>query len=95
MVIHDVRFDRKYLNRHFQIQEHENWKLLSEARIKQEEYLDKVREEDIKRKNKYRQELQDQMIYQEQMRRFKYDEFLQEKKFIDDLVQRIHEEDER
>lgn len=52
-------------------------------------------EEEMRRKFKYRQELQDQMIINEKRKRYLYDEFLREKMMIDDIVQRIHAEDER
>jgi hypothetical protein len=52
-------------------------------------------EEEIRKKAQYRQELQDQMIINEKRKRYVYDEFLREKKMIDDIVQRIHAEDER
>lgn len=51
--------------------------------------------EEIMKKHQYKQELQDQMILKEHMNRYKYEEFLREKKMIDDIIQRIHDEDER
>lgn len=44
---------------------------------------------------KYKQELHDQMIYNERSKRAQYEEFLQEKKMLDDIIQRLHDEDER
>lgn len=35
------------------------------------------------------------MIWREKAKRYHYEEFLREKKMIDDIVQRIHDEDER
>lgn len=52
-------------------------------------------QEEFTKKNLYRQELQDQMIINEKRKRFLYDEFLREKKMIDDIVERIYAEDER
>lgn len=65
------------------------------ARVSQEEFLNKEAEEEIKRKAEYKQALQDQMILREKTKRYLYEEFLREKKMIDDIIQRIHEEDER
>lgn len=47
------------------------------------------------KKAQYKQELQDQIILREKSRRHAYEEFLREKKLIDGIVQRIHDEDER
>lgn len=52
-------------------------------------------EEDIIKKAQYRQELQEQIILGEESKRYLYEEFLREKKMIDDIIQRIHDEDER
>ncbi|KAJ8930365.1 hypothetical protein NQ314_016843 [Rhamnusium bicolor] len=62
---------------------------------KEEEYQKTLKQEDIYKKAHYRQELQDQMILKDQSKRYLYEEFLKEKKMIDDIVQRIHDEDER
>lgn len=69
--------------------------MLEEARIKEREFNVLTAQEDIIKKNQYKQELQDQIIFQEKVNRCRYEEFLKEKKMIDDIVQRIHEEDER
>lgn len=52
-------------------------------------------QKDTLQKAKYRKELQDQIILEEQNKRFQYEEFLREKKMLDDIVQRIHDENER
>jgi hypothetical protein len=46
-------------------------------------------------KLQYGAELQDQIIYTERMKQEAYEDFMREKKILDDVVQRIHEEDER
>lgn len=69
--------------------------VLLQARYKEEELLKKQQEQDIIQKEMYKQELQDQMILREKGKRYLYEEFLREKKMIDDIVQRIHEEDMR
>ncbi|KAF5297490.1 hypothetical protein FQA39_LY12084 [Lamprigera yunnana] len=60
-----------------------------------QEFNNYTRQEEINRKAKYRQELQDQMILDDKNKRYAYEEFLKEKKMIDAVVQRIHEENER
>lgn len=52
-------------------------------------------EEEFKRKVEYKKELQDQMILQHQQKQYMYEEFLKEKKLLDDIIQRIHDEDAR
>ncbi|GLV45297.1 hypothetical protein CBL_05397 [Carabus blaptoides fortunei] len=52
-------------------------------------------EEEFKRKVEYKKELQDQMILQYQQKQYMYEEFLKEKKLLDDIIQRIHDEDAR
>lgn len=47
------------------------------------------------KKAQYKKELQEQMILGAQSKRYLYEEFLREKKMIDDIIQRIHDEDER
>lgn len=69
--------------------------LLHSAWIKDEENRTMTIQEDMRRKEQYRQELHNQMIAQEKNRRFEYEEFLREKKLLDDIVQRIHDENER
>nr|XP_022906666.1 meiosis-specific nuclear structural protein 1 [Onthophagus taurus] len=68
---------------------------LEAARMKSEDYQKVQQEKEMKQKAKYKQELQDQMILVERTKRFQYEEFLREKKKIDDIVQRAHDEDER
>lgn len=70
-------------------------KVLERARLKEEELRTQRVQEEIIKKHHYKQELQDQMILKERMNRFRYEEFLREKKMIDDIIQRIHDEDER
>lgn len=52
-------------------------------------------EKELLRKLEYRRQLQDQMIFAEKTKRFKYEEFLKEKKLLDDVMQRIQDENER
>ena len=65
------------------------------ARISENESTNKLVEEDVKRKAKYRLELKDQIIMKEQSKRQLYQEYLKEKKIIDDIIWSIQEEDER
>jgi len=51
--------------------------------------------EEYRRKLEYRSELQDQMICAERLKQIAFEAFLQEKKVLDDVVCRIHEEDQR
>lgn len=69
--------------------------MLENARTREEELKKERAQEEIIRKNKYKLELQDQMILHEKSIRCKYEEFLREKKMLDDIIQRLHEEDER
>lgn len=63
--------------------------------VHEEEWRKTKAEEDLIKKAHYKQELQDQIILREKSRRQAYEEFLREKKLIDDIIQRIHDEDER
>lgn len=60
-----------------------------------EEFNRKLMEEEIAKKAKLRQEIQDQLMFKENQKRFEYEEFLREKKMLDDVVQRVHDEDQR
>ncbi|KAL3278980.1 hypothetical protein HHI36_016497 [Cryptolaemus montrouzieri] len=73
----------------------ENNKTLEEARVQEHEYSKYLKQLDINKKHEYKMELQDQMIFKEKMKRYKYEEFLKEKKLVDQVVERIHLEDER
>ena len=77
------------------MKQREEFQKLQSAVITLEEMKKTAAEEEIKKKAIYRQELQDQMIINEKRKRYLYDEFLREKKMIDDIVQRIFAEDER
>ena len=57
-----------------------------ERRKTEEQYHEKVR---------YHQELEKQLEEQEKKRQEDYEEFLKEKLMIDEIVRKIHEEDER
>lgn len=46
-------------------------------------------------KLEYGAALRDQMICAERLRQVAYEDFLEEKKFLDDVVRRIHDEDQR
>lgn len=70
-------------------------KALEEARVNEAEYDRYLKQQEINKKHEYMKELQDQMIFKEKMKRCKYEEFLKEKKLIDQVVERIHLEDER
>ncbi|XP_050306031.1 meiosis-specific nuclear structural protein 1-like [Anthonomus grandis grandis] len=77
------------------IQEKRTHNIWVEALMKEEELKRMLAEEDIIKKAQYKQELQEQIILGEKSKRFLYEEFLREKKMIDDVIQRIHDEDER
>jgi hypothetical protein len=47
------------------------------------------------RKLEYRAELQDQMICAERLKEVAYEDFLQQKKILDEVVRKIHDEDQR
>lgn len=77
------------------MKEKETNQLLQSAWLKDEEYRTLCVQKQIDQKEQYKQELHDQMILGEKNRRFQYEEFLREKKMLDDIVQRIHDEDVR
>ncbi|XP_048518961.1 meiosis-specific nuclear structural protein 1 isoform X3 [Dendroctonus ponderosae] len=77
------------------IQERRTHELLQEAQIREKEFKKMLTEEDMVKKAQYKKELQDQIILGEESKRYLYEEFLREKKMIDDIIQRIHDEDER
>lgn len=68
---------------------------MQEAWYKEKELLQEKIRVDICKKDLYKQDLQDQMIYNEKNKRFLYEEFLREKKMIDEIIERINDEDER
>uniref|UniRef100_A0A6P7GG54 Meiosis-specific nuclear structural protein 1 n=1 Tax=Diabrotica virgifera virgifera TaxID=50390 RepID=A0A6P7GG54_DIAVI len=77
------------------IRETEAHKVMRQAWIDQKEYQKQLLQDDMIKKSQYKQELQEQLIMREKMKRHLYEEYLREKKLIDDIVQRIHDEDER
>ncbi|KAF7286351.1 hypothetical protein GWI33_005790 [Rhynchophorus ferrugineus] len=77
------------------IRERRTHEILQRAVIKEEELKRTLAEEDIMKKEQYKQELQEQIILREKSKRYLYEEYLREKKMIDDIIQRIHDEDER
>ncbi|CAG9835454.1 unnamed protein product [Diabrotica balteata] len=77
------------------IRETEAHKVMRQAWIDQKEYQKQLLQDDMVKKSQYKQELQEQLIMREKMKRHLYEEYLREKKLIDDIVQRIHDEDER
>jgi hypothetical protein len=46
-------------------------------------------------KLQYGADLQDQIVCAEGLKQIAYEDFMQEKKILDDVLQRIHDEDER
>lgn len=78
-----------------QIQEQNTHQALQAAWVQEQEWRRTQIEEELIKKAQYKQELQDQIILRENSRRHAYEEFLREKKLIDDIIQRIHDEDER
>ncbi|CAH0559184.1 unnamed protein product [Brassicogethes aeneus] len=89
--IAEKQAEREYMK----IRVKEEQDLINKARVEEAVFLHNLAEEKLKKTVQYRNELQDQMIWQEKKKRFKYEEFLREKKMIDHIVERIHEEDER
>lgn len=77
------------------IQEQRTYEIVQAALVKEEEQKRALAEEEIMKRAQYKQELQEQMILGEKSKRYLYEEFLREKKMIDDVIQRIHDEDER
>jgi len=77
------------------IEAQRTYEIMQEAIIREEELKRTMAEEDILKKAQYKQELQEQIILGEKSKRYLYEEFLREKKMIDDIIQRIHDEDER
>lgn len=67
-------------------------KQLLEARKTDEEFERIKLEEDKKKKLQLRNELQDQIITAHQRKQFLYEEFLKEKKYLDEIVKRIFDE---
>lgn len=51
--------------------------------------------EENRRKLQYGEELQGQITFAERLKQVAYEDFMQEKKLLDDVVQRIRDEDER
>lgn len=47
------------------------------------------------KKAEYKKDLQEQLIMREKSKRYLYEEYLREKKLIDDVIKRIHDEDEK
>lgn len=78
-----------------QILEREQNEILAKAHVTEKEYFKQQKELELLRQEQYKRELQDQMIFQENAKRAKYEEFLKEKKLIDELVLRIQEEEAR
>lgn len=67
-------------------------KALEESRYKEAEILKIEKAEDDKRKKELRDALQDQIIISHQKERFLYEEFLKDKRILDEIVRRIYEE---
>lgn len=68
---------------------------LEKAWSSEKELREKHQQEEVCKKAMYKQDLQDQIIYNEKNKRFLYEEFLREKKMLDEIISRIHDEDER
>jgi hypothetical protein len=51
--------------------------------------------EEYRRKLEYGAALRDQMVCAERLKQVAYEDFLQEKKILDAVVRRIHDEDQR
>ena len=62
------------------------------ARLKDEEYYREEKLKTSQRQLEQRNALQDQIITAHQRNRFLYEEFLREKKYLDEIVKRIHNE---
>lgn len=53
----------------------------------------KQAEEEMMKKLQYKQQLQDQMVLNYKEKQHQYEEFLRDKKALDSIIQRIHDED--
>nr|CAI5864700.1 unnamed protein product [Callosobruchus analis] len=69
--------------------------ILKNAWLEENEKKKLIKLEEMNKKAQYKQELQDQMILREKAKRHQYEEFLIQKKLIDDIIQCIHDENER
>ncbi|CAG9863776.1 unnamed protein product [Phyllotreta striolata] len=69
--------------------------VMTKAWITEQEHNHHLKQEEILRKAQYKKDLQDQLIMKEKSKRYLYEEYLREKKLLDDVIKRIHDEDER
>jgi len=84
-----------------------NWKFVVQLQkeeaveVLRSEWERQVATESMKQTEKHRCKLEygaalrDQIIYAERLKQVAYEDFLQEKKILDDVVRRIHDEDQR
>jgi hypothetical protein len=79
----------------FQLREKETAEFLREGWERQIAAEAAKEAEEHHRKLQYGEELQDQIACAERLKQLAYEDFMQEKKLLDDVVQRIHDEDER
>lgn len=61
--------------------------------LEEQEYADRLLEK--KRKDEFKNSLQDQIIEKERLKQLEFMSFMKEKKFFDDVVQKIKDEEER
>jgi hypothetical protein len=79
----------------FQLREKETAEFLREVWESQIAAVSEIEAEEHRRKVEYGEELQDQIICAERLKEVAYEDFMEEKKILDDVIQRIHDEDER
>lgn len=87
--------EKEYLKLKQKMAENEANEIMKHALLSEGEIDRQKAEEEIKRKAIYKKELQDQIIIKYQESQSKYEDFLREKKMLDDIIQRIHDEDQR
>lgn len=90
--LHAQRAEKEALAIQEKLQTQLEHKKLLEARKTDEEFERIKIEEDQKKKLQLRNELQDQIITAHQRKQFLYEEFLKEKKYLDEIVKRIFDE---
>ncbi|XP_019866733.2 meiosis-specific nuclear structural protein 1-like [Aethina tumida] len=61
----------------------------------EEDYITQVKRENYLKKLKYRRELQNQMIYQEKIKRQSFENQLKDTELVNDILLRIEQEDQR
>ncbi|CAH1101275.1 unnamed protein product [Psylliodes chrysocephalus] len=68
---------------------------MTKAWVTEKEHNNHLKQKDMIKKAEYKKDLQEQLIMREKSKRYLYEEYLREKKLIDDVIKRIHDEDEK